>query len=215
MVIKKLLERELNWKNWIKASCPPFEKFPIKKSEEILSSDDQPVKGSKMIIFFSIIIVFVFIHIMIHFLSDFFLLSFTNIIRCFFFFVNFILLFWICLFLFNLPTHWITHLIALTISYSVLGSFYCYFTLVTFIISHSCKSFLFLFITSIIFNFFVTCLQLLSSFLLFFFCLGKRSLSAPLDASSSMGKKMKKAKIQKVDYHTQQNDEIMVTTTLT
>ena len=37
-------------------------------------------------------------------------------------------------------------------------------------------------------------------------------MSAPLDASSSMGKKMKKAKIQKVDYHTQQNDEIMVNT---
>jgi hypothetical protein len=29
----------------------------------------------------------------------------------------------------------------------------------------------------------------------------------PLD---SAGKKLKKAKVQKVDYHTQQNDEIMV-----
>ena len=52
MVIKKLLERESNWKNWIKASCPPFEKFPIKKNEEIVSLDDEPVKGSKIIILF-------------------------------------------------------------------------------------------------------------------------------------------------------------------
>ena len=35
----------------------------------------------------------------------------------------------------------------------------------------------------------------------------KRSLSMPLDGA---GKKLKKAKVQKVDYHTQQNDEIMV-----
>ena len=90
-----------------------------------------------------------------------------------------------------------------------------------------------LFITFIIFIFFITCLQLfiitlfsyfliflfasflifLFCFFLFLYCLGKRSLSAPLDASNGLGKKIKKAKIQKVDYHTQQNDEIMVTKT--
>ena len=50
MVMKKLLERELNWKNWIKSSCPPFEKFPLKKNEEMTSSDDPLPKGSKKII---------------------------------------------------------------------------------------------------------------------------------------------------------------------
>lgn len=76
MIIKKLLERELNWKNWIKASCPPFEKFPIKKNEEIALSDDPPVKGSKIIIsFFTVIIIIIIILVFIHvtlFLIDFY-----------------------------------------------------------------------------------------------------------------------------------------------
>ena len=92
MVIKKLLERELNWKNWIKASCPPFEKFPIKKNEEIALSDDLPVKGSKIIISFFIILTvttfFVFICITMYYLQ-FIFFSLKNIIRCSFFFINF------------------------------------------------------------------------------------------------------------------------------
>ena len=44
------------------------------------------------------------------------------------------------------------------------------------------------------------------------FCIEKRSLSMPLDDAV---KKLKKAKVQKVDYHTQQNDEIMVNLTST
>ena len=49
MVIKKLLERETNWKNWIKSSCPPFEKFPSKKKDEMTISDDTSIRGSKRI----------------------------------------------------------------------------------------------------------------------------------------------------------------------
>lgn len=44
-------------------------------------------------------------------------------------------------------------------------------------------------------------------FVFFIFLTEKRSLSMPLDGP---GKKLKKAKVHKVDYHTQQNDEIMV-----
>jgi hypothetical protein len=49
LVLKKLLERETNWKSWQKANCPAFEKFPSKQPQQSasisISSESKEAEG--------------------------------------------------------------------------------------------------------------------------------------------------------------------------